>query len=186
MRPMIKYIKDNLNDKNLIGVEIGVYKGGNSRNILDNLNIELLYSIDPYIAWKGDHFHNQGDYNLWYKVARNKLRKYNNSILIRDYSKNAIEQIPDNLDFIYIDGDHTYKGIKNDVELYYGKVKSGGIIGGHDFMFHKENKEINRYPGVSKYVQEFVKKYNLKLFTGINYDEINKRKEHISDWWVIK
>ena len=39
MRPMIKYIQDNLNTTKLRGVEIGVYEASNSINILENLNM---------------------------------------------------------------------------------------------------------------------------------------------------
>ena len=47
---MIKYIK--LTTKHpLTGVEIGVYKGENALNILENLNIKMLYLVDPYIPF---------------------------------------------------------------------------------------------------------------------------------------
>ena len=52
------------------------------------------------------------------------------------------------LDFVLVDADHSYESVKNDLELWYPKVKNGGIICGDDF---------NRvhFPGVVKAVTEF-------------------------------
>lgn len=53
---------------------------------------------------------------------------------IREDSKEAHRHFADgSLDFLFIDGDHTYKGMRKDLELWYPKVKSGGYIGGHDY-----------------------------------------------------
>ena len=41
------------------------------------------------------------------------------------------------LDFIFIDGDHTYEGVKKDYEMYYTLMKKGGIIGFHDLVDKK-------------------------------------------------
>ncbi|MFC1514287.1 class I SAM-dependent methyltransferase [Candidatus Omnitrophota bacterium] len=43
---------------------------------------------------------------------------------------------PNKLDFLFIDGDHTYEGVKRDFELYSGLVREGGIIGLHDIVRH--------------------------------------------------
>ena len=54
--------------------------------------------------------------------------------VLRDESRIALETIPDeSLDFIYIDGDHTYEGVKADLELSLRKIKAGGIITGDDY-----------------------------------------------------
>ena len=40
------------------------------------------------------------------------------------------------LDFLFIDGDHSYEGVKRDFEMYSGLVGKGGIIAFHDIAFH--------------------------------------------------
>jgi predicted O-methyltransferase YrrM len=40
------------------------------------------------------------------------------------------------LDFVFIDGDHSYKGVKRDFEIYSPLVKKGGIVGFHDIAPH--------------------------------------------------
>jgi hypothetical protein len=55
---------------------------------------------------------------------------------------------------IYIDGDHDYIGIKNDLINYYPKLKTGGIFAGHDYT---------EDCGVPLAVNEFLDEKNLKL-----------------------
>jgi hypothetical protein len=58
-------------------------------------------------------------------------------IVLRGTSKEAIANIPDeSLDFAYIDGDHTLRGITIDLIKILPKIKEGGMIGGDDFKAH--------------------------------------------------
>lgn len=81
-------------------------------------------------------------------------------------SKDAINIIPNELDFVYIDGNHDYEYVKEDINIWYSKVKEGGIIGGNDF-------DAGHF-GVVRAVLEFVEKNNLTLYGDI------------FDWWIIK
>ncbi len=63
-------------------------------------------------------------------------------------SAEAAKLVPDSsLDFVYIDGDHTYEGVTDDIRLWLSKVKPGGMIGGHDYANSK-------HPGVQRAVTE--------------------------------
>ncbi len=54
--------------------------------------------------------------------------------MLRGRTKEVIDEIPDgSLDFAYIDGDHTLRGITIDLIKLMPKVKEGGLIGGDDF-----------------------------------------------------
>lgn len=151
LRPMMKYIKERSKDNKLIGAEIGVLYGNNAICILENLNIELLYLID-------------------YKFPRwviKRFRSFNDRVIfLHCFSSNAVDKIADDLDFVYIDGDHSYNGVKEDIGLYYPKVTSSGVIGGHDF-------DANHI-GLVSAVVEFGLSNNLKLS--------GKDK----DWWIRK
>jgi len=165
MRGMTFYLF-NQNKKNLVGVEIGVGDGTNSLIICKNLHIKKLYCVDPYCC---DSRENSvvGGFNLRNKkIATKKLSRFNVE-LIEKFSFDSVDIIPNELDFVYIDGCHTYEGVKRDIDLFYPKVKVGGFIGGHDF--NKLHFNIN------KAVVEFAKKNSLEIFTG-SYD----------DWWTVK
>jgi predicted O-methyltransferase YrrM len=53
-------------------------------------------------------------------------------------TREKLEQILDGreIDFLFIDGDHTYQGVKLDFEMYSPLVRSGGMIGFHDILAH--------------------------------------------------
>lgn len=77
----------------------------------------------------------------------------------------AISEIPCNIDFVYIDGNHEYEYVKKDMELYWNVLNNGGILSGHDIQC----------AGVSKAVLEFSRKNDLEVSFG------DRR-----DWWIIK
>ena len=133
IRPTIEAIV-NQHKKQLIGLEIGTATGLNAKKMLTLLNIKHLYLIDPYGKYK-DGDGETRDYTQYIPIMEKKLEKYQNKItLYRETSIHAVTHFEDNsLDFIYIDGDHTYQNVSKELELYYPKVKSQGVMGGHDF-----------------------------------------------------
>ena len=108
-----------------------------------------------------------GTYN-WNKIeieAKKKMYKFRNKIkFIKKSSNDALKEIPSNLDYIYLDGNHNYEYIKQDLENYYKKTRKGGILAGHDIDL----------PDVLRAVLEFTQKKKINFF-------ITK-----SDWVIIK
>ena len=161
-RATTRYLMKNYQKKDLICAEIGVDYGLNAKTLLKLLPIKKIYLIDPY---KQELDSVSGEER--YRRAKKLLRKYKDKTeFIRKSSSEAIKDIPKNFDFIYLDGSHEYEQVKKDIELYYPKVKKGGIIGGHDFWASTR--------GVCKAVIEFAEENNLDLYG------------EITDWWIIK
>lgn len=130
-----------------IGIEIGVGEGNYSNSILQNTNIKKLYSID---IWELNQFNPDpvGSYNRVLERFKDYIVK-GRSECIKSNSKNALGRFQDeSIDFIYIDGDHSYEGVMNDLQ-YYSKLKKGGVICGHDYS--------DSWPGTVKAVNEFFK-----------------------------
>lgn len=172
-RPSTKLFMEHFkNRKLLVGAEIGVQRGFNARSILKALpQISFYYLIDPYITyhnlgnWYGVRDNGDTTYS-WLEIAEVVLEKFKNKIkFIRKMSEDAVDDIP-MLDFLYIDGNHDYEFVKKDVNLYWNKIKVGGIMAGHDF-----NASCC---GVRPAVVEFCKENGLQL-DGSLYD-----------WWIIK
>lgn len=115
------------------GVEIGVLRGTYSKILcMNNPNIEL-YSIDP---WKteGGRSHRRERH---YRRARRKLRRFN-ATLIRKTSMEALADFEDgSLDFGFIDGNHRFDYVAPDIIFWSKKVRSGGMIGVHDYHRHR-------------------------------------------------
>jgi hypothetical protein len=95
-----------------------------------------------------------------------RLRKYNDKVeYVYKTSADAANLIPEGLDFVYIDGNHDYEYVKNDIANYFPKVKKGGVIGGNDF---------NCGNGVIHAVTEFTVANKFHLMVERN------------DWWLQK
>ncbi len=167
-RGFIKYMKRSKINEPLIGVEIGVLEGKHSESILKELRIKKLFLIDVYADYDEKEKFNIS-YDDSYERAKKRLEKFAGKIqFIKKLSSQAVKDVPNNLDFVYIDGNHTYKYVKEDIKNYYPKLKKSGILAGHDFDYLS--------PGVIKAVIEFVYKNKLELQT----DPFQ------SDWWIVK
>ena len=171
-RHSIRFAKRYFENKLITAVEIGTYRGENVRSIIKELNIKKLYIIDPYEEYNdylnSEKKQTQEILSKVEKKARLKLKKYSDKIIwIKKYSNKAIKDIPNNIDFIYIDGNHKYGYVKRDMENYWKKVKKGGILAGHDIT------SLN-FQGVAKAFVEFC--YENKLTPNITR----------TDWWVVK
>ena len=102
--------------KDIVGVEIGVFEGDHALSLLENLDIKKLYLVDPYIMYDDNleaikHYGKDlPTINDAKQVAYNKLKEYKDKIIwIEEFSDKATNYIPDNLDFVYIDGNHQEK-----------------------------------------------------------------------------
>jgi predicted O-methyltransferase YrrM len=85
--------------------------------------------------------------NLTLENLKERLKVFHNKGIIRQgLSEDIVSEFKDeSLDFIYIDGDHTYEGCKKDVELWWPKLRVGGLFSGHDYKNRpRNNKEAKR------------------------------------------
>lgn len=135
---------------NLVGCELGVKEGHNLRHLLDNTsNIKLTYAVDP---WKS---YVDGDWGVqsqelvtgWKNTAMEVLNDHMNKITVLEMSSaDAVAHIEDNsLDYIFIDGDHSYEAVLKDVNLYWSKIKQGGIFAGHDWNLSNVTRAVTEF-----------------------------------------
>lgn len=165
------------------GAEIGTFKGEFSKQILENWS-GTLYMID---VWRplGDEYldaSNHSQHADAYSETMNNISSYEDrGIMVRATSEVAADMFEDfSLDFVYIDANHAYDFVKQDIKLWYPKVKQNGYLCGHDyinldwyndpnFAENKKDKHIwngNFYHGVfgvNPAVDEFCKEYNYNL-----------------------
>tara|TARA_R100000734_G_C3297285_1_gene88312 strand:+ start:464 stop:973 length:510 start_codon:yes stop_codon:yes gene_type:complete len=114
------------------GAEIGVWKGETSSYILQHTDC-FLYLIDAWQPLQGynkphwDHKKNKT------QTIKN-IQPYNNYKILEGISWDMAQHIDNNeLDFVFIDGDHSTEGVRKDIEAYTPKVKQGGYCMGHDW-----------------------------------------------------
>ena len=151
MRAMVKKFN------NLNGAEIGVYRGSYSQQIIDYFKSKkILLNLHLIEPWEVDsEFTNYGSSDLEdaYMSVKSKFENKKNIKIIKSTSINASTKYNDFFfDFVYIDGNHEYRHVKQDLDLWYPKLKNEGILFGDDYL---------RPYGVQKAVKEFA--YEKKL-----------------------
>jgi hypothetical protein len=120
-------------------VEVGVWKGDFAKEILEQCDfIDRYYMIDPWANlpdWnKPMNVKPEAFDNVYREATAKTAFAAKKIIVLRGRTKEVIDKIPDqSLDFAYIDGDHTLRGITIDLIKLLPKVKDGGFIGGDDF-----------------------------------------------------
>jgi predicted O-methyltransferase YrrM len=116
-----------------IGAEVGVEIGRFSRYMCDVIPNLKLYCIDP---WEAYGRNSQAREDERYEGAVARLAGLNAEIM-RMKSLDAVPKIANNsLDFVYIDALHDYDPVMVDIILWSPKVRSGGIVAGHDYAHY--------------------------------------------------
>lgn len=158
--------------------EVGVFAGDFSRQIAAICDPSRLVLVDAFASWSFSCDENganprtlSGDYLLTEAKALAKARPG-----VEVYSGLSSLVLPTfadhSLDFIYLDADHSYEGVKNDLAQAWRLVRYGGFIAGHDYSINAEKcVDASHYAnfGVKRAVDEFLDEHDLMLY-GIAMD----------------
>lgn len=163
--------------KDGIVAEIGVDRGEFSSSILMNNKPNELYLIDPWRKFEPFSDYPTGniedlplDDNRFFHVC-NMFKNINTVTIFRGTSKDAVKQFPEQyFDWVFIDGDHTKKGVLNDLNLYSTRVRNDGFIICHDYVNYDNvlyYKDGTSKTGVVEAVNDFCKEsgYQILLIT---------------------
>jgi hypothetical protein len=161
----------NLIPPNSQGAEIGSAEGNTTSYILIHRKDVKLYSIDPYFTspnyedefyakkenreaddWKSlDWCEKESDRKLAPFVAESRC------IRIKKTSREAVGMFAEgSLDFVFIDGNHSYEFVREDIASWFPIIKGNGLFSGHDYG----NEE---FPGVKRAVDEFARSKGLRV-----------------------
>lgn len=126
-----------------VAVEIGVWRGEFSRSILDQIMPEKLFLIDP---WKNFSDHDEKAFSgrsedaemdaIHAEVRRRYAAEIETGrvVVLRDMSTVALTGFDDeSISFAYVDGDHSYDGVKADLACLWPKMKFGGVMAFDDY-----------------------------------------------------
>ena len=127
------------------GAEIGVDRGRFSEYMLQQNPEMSLLLVDPWY-WKL-----RGESR--YKSTVERMKAFGDrATIVRDESYRAVLDIPDeSLDFVYIDGNHTFDYVMTDIIWWATKVRMGGVVSGHDYYRFRRGGVV---PAVDIYTQQ--------------------------------
>ena len=183
---------------NGIGIEIGVFKGVFAKKVLDNWNCSKYYLVD---LWDNINTIDNNYDEEWAKDKQQHLNNFNETLknienyknkvqIIKNYSHLASNDFSDNsFDFIYIDANHSYDAVKNDLETWFPKLKNGCIFMGDDYHINDIEMCFGSKFGVKKAVDEFCYKNdkNISLnYSGDWYYQHNSFYIPSRNWYFIK
>ena len=182
-----------------VGVEVGVHLGHFSDTILNEWKGKKLWLVDP---WKHlddylDSF-NASDAVMQRRFERTqiRLRPWQKKVrYLRELSVKAAKHFDkESCDFVYIDGNHSFSHVQEDLRLWYPKVKRGGVFAGHDYFDAVADKDLEPIfcdgvapekltsYGTKSAVHEFAAKTRLELF--LTREKLTKTQ--FPTWYFIK
>ena len=155
-----------------VGVEQGVYS-----EVICKAGLEL-FAIDAWQAYDGYRDHvNQKKLDRFHEATKELLKPYNCGV-IKGFSLDIVKQFEDeSLDFVYIDCNHEFQNVTNDIAEWEKKVKKGGIIALHDFKLFDGKYGLNSCH-VKYVVEAWVKAHGIELHV--------TKENNPSAFWVKK
>lgn len=173
-----------------IGLEVGVEYGKFAEHILTYWDGKLV-CLD---VWERlDDYHeptNEKNFTEMFDTFTQKMKKFQDRVLVvKNLSETASKFFPDNFfDFIFIDANHEYEHIRRDIEVWWPKLKSGGLFSGHDWLHNftpDDGKNMKVY-----YNGDYIGKYGVnsavKEFCENNKYEFKVTDEEFATWYFIK
>ena len=138
------------------GAEVGVWKGEYSRAFCEAIPGLQWTCVDPWAPYAEyrDNKNQQDLIDHAFGKATAALRPYAVRFL-RMYSEDAAPLVPDqSLDVVYLDGNHEAAFVRQDLALWTPKVRSGGLVAGHDYRVNKHKPHIQVKDAVDRYTAE--------------------------------
>lgn len=172
------------------GVEVGVAAGEYSETLMKaNPNLKLL-GVDPYMPYRGyKDFVRLGTFDSLEKLAHEKLDKYSTYKFLKKTSLEAADEVPDgSADFVYIDANHSEPYVSQDIEAWTPKVRSGGIVAGHDYARIKgNNNEDSKNWAVIPAITKYAKEHDLQLYIwGLEAKLPGLKRDGSRSWMFIQ
>jgi predicted O-methyltransferase YrrM len=133
-------------------VEIGSYFGASTCFIAEALNTKpdgKLLCID---TWGNDAM-SEGKKDTFETFLKNTVKYKHKIKTIRCKSNEAISEIKNTIDLLFIDGDHAYSGVTEDINNYLPKLNNGALIIFHDYGAEGVRRAIHEriHPIAKKY-----------------------------------
>jgi hypothetical protein len=198
--PCREHLPELFAARGLLGdaAEVGVLRGDFSRLILTKWPGRRLFLVDPWVAQPDDLYVdiNNGSNETHSRALRSTLGNVapfaGRAEIVRDFSVAAAARFPDGFfDWVYLDADHRYEAVRDDIAAWWPKVRGGGgVLAGHDFIPDGDHS-FGRF-GVMRAVLEFAEREGAQVV--VTYREPGGPQPrgskfcetHAPSWMVLK
>ena len=149
-RPSLIVLKTSVK-RDIVAAEIGVSKGNNAINMLSRIpQIKKLYLIDPYRYEDDiiDQHRVHGELSTFKFIARERLERFKDRTIFI-YEPFSSDVIPEKVDFIYIDGDHSPEAVISDIKESLKILNQDGMLAGHDIHYDSVRRGVETIFGAN-------------------------------------
>lgn len=144
-----------------VGAEVGVFEGEYSKWLLRMMPGLKLYCIDAWTPYPGYKDFRKNTVIESYEKAKANVKGYD-CTLIKGWSDKVADQFEnESLDFVFIDGNHSYEWMVWDIAKWSKKVRKGGIVYGHDFDDYSNHRKRWAEMNVINAVEGWMKSYKI-------------------------
>jgi predicted O-methyltransferase YrrM len=139
-------------------VEVGTWLGKSAAYLaVEIANSNKKIKFDCVDLWENNQeYENESvvKENIFYETFLKNVEPIKNFLNpIKLPSLEAAKLYEDNsLDFVFIDASHIYENVKNDIEAWYPKLKSKGILAGHDYDCGDVRKAVEEFTSKNSYI----------------------------------
>ena len=121
-------------------VELGVWKGRSMSEVLDiaAANRCHIYAVDLWYDYDGNHLTDRKA-GLGRLIFEQNLALLGHQVtILQSDSADAAEHFADgSVDCVFVDADHTHAAVVRDLRAWLPKLKPGGVLFGHDYIWHE-------------------------------------------------
>ena len=173
-----------------VGVEVGVAAGEYSEILCEANPQAMIYAIDPWGYYREYRDYTRKEtFNRLYEDAYKRLAHRANCQMVQKTSMEALKDFKDDsVDFVYIDANHRFEFVANDIAGWSRKLKHGGIISGHDYIRAKSKDGMGNYTHVFECVNAYTDAYRIKpwFILGTNAILPGEIRDRCRSWMWVK
>ena len=175
-----------------IGLEVGVEYGYFTEQLLSNWDGKMV-CVDYWDKQENDEYNEPVNYKDFSHMLIDftlRIKKFEDRVLvIKNKSKVASNFFPDEyFDFIFIDANHSYESVKEDLNIWWPKLKSKGLFSGHDWLhnfYPNQGKNMSVYYD-NNYIGEYGVNSALTEFCAEKNYSFEVTEEEFATWFFYK
>lgn len=168
------------------GVEVGVQAGRFTEHLLRHSQLSRLFSVDPWMHWDSGYPDRanvpqaQQDSRYLETILRCAHFRTRSVVMRMTSAQASAHFAPASLDFVYIDANHSFEATAEDLDLWWPKLRRGGLMAGDDYL---DGRVGEAEFGVKRAVDEFSARCGAQILVTT---ASSGREARWPNWYTVK